>query len=703
MITEYAHKSVNQIYVTREGAIWLGSNHGVFIFQQHDFDRVEEPFPFTYITAMAKGEENALYVSGGEQVYRLDVNSKPKVVKKIYKKEASFITALAWDRGTLYIGYRDGFVDVFEEDKTRKIPIPEQANRVIFNLYADRNHCLWICQDGLKGVYCLKPSGQVTHFGEKSGLVSHINTIMEDRNGNLWLGGNGQSTYLYRFNREKNSFQNVSAPLPFIPHFELAVVGLASNPEGGFWLATTSGLLQWSDSVVKRMNMNLETGLGRLTSMVSDGEQLWLGGSRGLVRYTRNQFVPCSLAEGLPSLTINDRGLLLDANGLLWVATANGLVCGEKGLFRKTKTYPPQIYELIMNETVVSIDEMSSSKMLFPYKSYLKAEFGSLMFPADNLVYQTRIPALHPYWSRPSRDNHAVFPHLPPGNHLVQIRAQKPGYLWSEPAIISFSIRHPFYWSYGAFLVYLAVFIVLAAIVWILVKGARERKLARQKLIQSEKRFRDLVESAGSAILCIDEDHTVFELNQEALRLFQVNKTDAIGKHCLELFSRQKNGEAFERHIETVIEGNNVRDYVTSIQISDSDASELLWNLTPMRDAHNHFRGLIAIGQDITERRKMEDELKQAKQAAEEASQAKNEFMAKMSHELRTPLNSVIGFAQVLMKKGKERFGENEIQFLSRINQNGKHLLDLINDILDITKLEAGKITLQKKTRTYQK
>lgn len=95
---------------------------------------------------------------------------------------------------------------------------------------------------------------------------------------------------------------------------------------------------------------------------------------------------------------------------------------------------------------------------------------------------------------------------------------------------------------------------------------------------------------------------------------------------------------------------------------------------------------------EIIERKHTEKELKKAKEAAESANRSKSDFLSKMSHELRTPLNSVIGFANILRKNKKENLSKQELTFISRILTNGKHLLVLINDILDLSRIEAGKM-----------
>jgi signal transduction histidine kinase/CHASE3 domain sensor protein len=116
----------------------------------------------------------------------------------------------------------------------------------------------------------------------------------------------------------------------------------------------------------------------------------------------------------------------------------------------------------------------------------------------------------------------------------------------------------------------------------------------------------------------------------------------------------------------------------------------------PIYDRGGHVAYAIAVFDDITARRRGEEALRAAKESAEEASRTKSEFLARMSHELRTPLNSVIGFANILLKNKSGNLRAQDITYLERVLENGKHLLTLINDVLDLSKIEAGKIEIEK-------
>jgi hypothetical protein len=104
----------------------------------------------------------------------------------------------------------------------------------------------------------------------------------------------------------------------------------------------------------------------------------------------------------------------------------------------------------------------------------------------------------------------------------------------------------------------------------------------------------------------------------------------------------------------------------------------------------------LAICMDITERKKAEDEMLRAKIVAENANRTKTEFLANMSHELRTPLNSVIGFSDMLLEGVGGDLSDKQLSYLTNISNSGKHLLSIINEILDIARIESGEMTIDK-------
>src|SRR5690606_22916743 len=118
-----------------------------------------------------------------------------------------------------------------------------------------------------------------------------------------------------------------------------------------------------------------------------------------------------------------------------------------------------------------------------------------------------------------------------------------------------------------------------------------------------------------------------------------------------------------------------------------------LWVLVdgqPILNAKGDVESYIVVQVDITKRKADEAALMQAREAAEEANRTKSAFLANMSHELRTPMNAIIGCSEMLIEDAEDMGNEDAIPDLKKIHAAGKHLLGLINDVLDISKIEAG-------------
>ncbi len=223
-----------------------------------------------------------------------------------------------------------------------------------------------------------------------------------------------------------------------------------------------------------------------------------------------------------------------------------------------------------------------------------------------------------------------------------------------------------------------------------------EQTQARRKFEAFQANLRALVENTGDAIWSVDRAKRLITFNTAFSMALEV-RTDREPKvgdrpsDCLppedvawyvDMYEKALYGNAFSELREEEI-GGQIRTY------------EFFFN--PIREAAG-ITGVAVFEKDVTARRRTQLALRMAKEEAETANQAKSQFLASMSHELRTPLNSVIGFTNILLKNRTGNLEEQELSFLERIIANGKHLLDLINEVLDLAKIEAGRMELDLQT-----
>ena len=357
---------------------------------------------------------------------------------------------------------------------------------------------------------------------------------------------------------------------------------------------------------------------------------------------------------------------------------------------------------------------------------------------------------------------------------------------------------------------------------------AHAQELQNQELLEQAEAlergqalFRSLVDTAGSAIVGVRMDGTVFEWNREAEALFGVSRGDALGRDYVNSFATPDYRAQIAKGIDSVLEGQVLRNLVWPVNDGHGERRTVIWNVTPLRGGEGGpVHGLIAAGVDITEReasderfrilferssdahlllddtgvidcndatlrmlrcvrkpevlgrssaelspprqpdgrlsivvaaqmlqrardhgfyrfewthqrvdgttflvettltpvrlngrevilavwhdiaeqKKVEHALRTAKDAAESANRMKSEFMTRMNHELRTPLTAIIGFSKVLLAGKEGPLTPNAQLYAERIRANGLHLLSLINQILDVAKVEAGRMELETET-----
>ncbi len=216
----------------------------------------------------------------------------------------------------------------------------------------------------------------------------------------------------------------------------------------------------------------------------------------------------------------------------------------------------------------------------------------------------------------------------------------------------------------------------------------------------SDQRFRLLFERSTDAHMLYDAEG-IIDCNQTTLRMLRVASVDALlGRRPAELSPlRQPDGR-----LSVVVAGQmRERARITGYhrfewthRRDDGTLFPVEVTLTPLR---LHGRNvMLAVWHDIAERKAVEDALRLAKESAESASRTKSEFMTRMNHELRTPLTAIIGFSRVLLKGKAGELPPGAQAYADRILVNGMHLLSLINQILDVAKVEAGRMDVERET-----
>jgi len=593
-----------------------------------------------------------------------------------------------------------------------------------------RDGAIWVStRSGGAGRYV---GAELTHWFSATNEL-RINAITNidmavhgDAHGDVWLGG-----FLHASRYDARNWTHFT-PENGLPNF--AVSTMADGPDGWPWFgAPGSGLSRFDGRAISLFGKS-KLIPGSVNDIFRDAEGgMWIGSGDGVVRFDGLTWSALDAEDGLPPRGVGR--IAQDGTGALWFFGKDELV-----------RYRPVRASLPAPTVSVQLDQLYRDVSKLP-----KVLAGRLMtFKCAAVEFRTR-PArrLHryaivpghpanapaktdPVWLAPDSAPQFAWRTNQAGAYAFFAQMIDRDLNYSTPAAVHFEIVPPFYAN--AFIMVPSGGAALGLIGWafvarsLVIRRKREAEQLREQLLreeqdaratlekqvaetrkaeasmrESQELYHSLVENIPHIVIRKDLNGVYTFLNsmtEEWLGL-RVEKGNLIGKTDSEIFPRDLAGQirASDRKVmETgeILEGDYRFDRGTNG--SNTVTSFYHWVRVPIRDAVGKIAGVQVIAWDITAAKAAEEELRRAKEAADAANAAKSTFLASMSHELRTPLTAIIGFSEMLLAEAETEGKKEQAEDLARINDSATHLLGLINDILDLSKVEAGKMELSLET-----
>jgi two-component system CheB/CheR fusion protein len=233
-------------------------------------------------------------------------------------------------------------------------------------------------------------------------------------------------------------------------------------------------------------------------------------------------------------------------------------------------------------------------------------------------------------------------------------------------------------------------------------KTRKELEVIKKSADEASEFAESVINTVREPLISLDQDLRVVTVSRSFYEVFKVNPKETVGQLIYDLGNKQWNIPKLRELLETILPQKTTFDnYEVEHDFATIGRRIMLLNARQIQRVLGKERVILLAIEDITERREIENGLKKAHEELKElaaelkrAARVKSEFLANMSHELRTPLNSINGFSEVLYDETFGTLNEKQKQYVNNVLTSGKHLLLLINQILDMAKVEAGKMKL---------
>lgn len=514
-VEELSLGTINQLQFTKnetglDDVIWVCSDKGLAIMWSSFFQSVSG-LGHDNIRAINPSREGPIVISQGAVSWISSEGEVPRFQKEVNLNDIVGIGSL---KEKIWYGSAEGKIFQYQGHQLqRKYDLSNRGSGVFFIL-ADHTGDTWICQAAsdkpIIGAAKIDSKGNIIEYGRNKGFDTRILVIREGGKNELYAAGIGMESYLYKYDRSSDRFQNKSLPFPFKVSDNFEVHDMAVDHLGIVWLATTDGLLKYDTETIRKVNLGAFTNdeIRSITDMPNG--TLWLAtDTNGLIHLDEeDNYVVFDETSGTPSKISSYRCMVLYENSQLWVGTPEGIVYSTQTHPEPYQTKTPIIKKFVVDGNVI---EGQNTIQLMESQN-IELTMATLTFPSEDMRYQYKIfkEGLSPEdmddvpWSD-VQSNEFVLAELGDGNYRALVRGQKAGgFKWSIPVGIHIGVTQKWFYTWWGILLMTTLglfFIWFLARRWLLQQVGGLQASLYQKQRELEQKEAELVMQTDALLL----------------------------------------------------------------------------------------------------------------------------------------------------------------------------------------------------------
>lgn len=730
---------------SRSGILWIGTQNGGVNFSDREQTKFphyivdnDNPYSLSHNLIMAILEDSSGLVwlgTWGSGLYAFDRASEqftryqhdPADAESISNDSVMAVCQEQRDRNRLWIATFGGGLNCFDLT-TRRF----QAYRANPNNPASLSHnTLWsLACDPSGDVWVGTNGGGLNRFHQATQTFQRYqhesgnpHSLSDDTIFSLYIDSK-QTLWVGTKNGGLNQFDRATGLFTAYTHdhgnpaslSDDTVYALSADAFGALWVGTMRGGLNKFDPATRTFTAyRKDAGLPSdvIKGIVEDSVgDLWVSTDAGLARLNRqtNAWKQYHVNDGLQGNEFNLGAVYKNQQKELFFGGVNGFNLFDPRSICDNPNIPPIVLTAFtQNNAPLAVDHALEElrHIRLPWeKNFFEFRFAVLSYtdPAAN-HYAYMLEGIDRDWQKANPPGRGQYRALPVGSYTLKLKGANNDGIWNEQGLaIRITIVPPF-WKTTTFSIGMLVGIIALSTG---LYQARIRQMESQKrnletlvaertaaLRERERAMSTLVSNLpGIVYRCLNDREWTMEFISQSCESVTGYAPEAF--ICKKITYHQvihpEDREMVWHNIQAALQEH--RTHQVSYRLITKDGSlKWVWEQGQgIFDAAGKLVALEGLINDITEQKRLEDDLIQAKKQAEAANQAKSMFLANMSHELRTPLNAILGFAQLIARNSQ--IPKDEEEHLTIIQRSGEHLLSLINQVLDLTKIESGHITL---------
>ena len=709
---------IESIFRDHEGSLWVGTLTGGLNQLKAGALSVFAPGenPDDAARSIYEGHDGSLWIAMDSGLRRYKDGQV-----KLFRRNQGPASNGAWtvmeDRdGNIWVGAKGGGLNEFTGDRVKTFTTSNGlVDNRIYSVFQDHSGDIWI---GTSNGLSRRHQGKFHNYTLANGLGGrYVWYIFEDHAQDIWVGTD-RGVSLFHDGQFKN-FNFDAAGASQVG----GVTYIYEDQDHVLWFGTdASGLKRYKDG--KFDTFTVKNGMfdDTVWAILEDNRgNFWMSSDLGISRVAKSELndvaegrrsrvnsTSYGSSDGMPSAECNGDSqspALKTRDGKLLFACVRGVVAVNTGNLGRNLPPPP----VVIDSARANREPLKAGSSVVVGRGELDFHFSALSYVSpERVVFKYKLEGFDSDWRDAGIRRDVRYSNIPPGQYTFHVIAANENGLWNDAGAAFHLALLPrlFYqttWFYAIFV--LGAIGAGAGAYLLRIREIRKRqrelmvqvdertKELRQEVIQRQRaeealsRIAAIVESSSDAIWSIDRDGRIVTWNSGAEKLFGYTAEEAIGQSARLIVPPERAWE-LEHFLALMLKHEPVPNLETMRLRKDGSLVDVSLNRSPiLKDGKVVAVSIIAL--DISERKRAEEALQQAKDAAEAATQAKSEFLANMSHEIRTPLNGVMGTLELA---GHTPLTPEQSELLAMAKDSANTLLVLINDILDFSKIEAGKL-----------